>query len=117
MDMNDDQKGLADKMNRRWESRIQHESYPRPMQREIDQLPRHIRDDRNSSRRDEPHMHQDGKEPEISKISGHHSIPKHADYDLGVTMTELVASLKDLGDKVIWSKEMSTDSRKQSQEF
>lgn len=61
-------------------------------------------------------MHLDGKEAGISKISGYKSIPKHADYDLGVNMTELVAALKDIKVKVIWPKEMSSDVRKQSRE-
>lgn len=40
-----------------------------------------------------------------------------ADYNLGMNITELVAALKDMRDKVRWLKEVRTYQSKRSQEF
>lgn len=45
-------------------------------------------------------MHRPRKEPEMSKVNDYHSRPKLVDYGFGVNVTELVAALKDMGDKV-----------------
>lgn len=45
-------------------------------------------------------MHWPRKEPETPKVSDYHSRPKLADYGFGVNVTDLVAAIKDTGDKV-----------------
>lgn len=72
--------------------------------REIDQRPRHTRDDGNSDRRNDPPMHRHGKEPKTPKVTDYHSMPKLTDYGFSVNVEELVATLKDMGDKVRWPK-------------
>lgn len=57
-------------------------------------------------------MQQAGKESKTSSISDCHSRPNLANYSFNMNMMELVAVLKDMGDKVRWLKEIKSDPSK-----
>lgn len=57
-------------------------------------------------------MHRPGKEPETPGVSDFHYRPNLVDYSSNMNVTELESALKDMRDKVRWSKEIKSDPSK-----